>query len=225
MRLATILTLLIASSCFGQLKVEVTSGYRIEGLKDVNVVDGVVFSSSAPTSSTPIGSIKVDGVRTALLRAYDETGKRVAVKQDGKLQWSWTSPKKIEVEITYADENGDLKGFDTSVEIPGDVEPLPTPAEPANDPEFVKSVRESTRQYVLAMADDWKLTSANIKAGKYKNLVEAANDNKVRDQKTRLLWAESLSRLMQPKLGDGPLKPDADKVFYDLSAAYRGVVK
>lgn len=227
MRLALLLSLLLVTACNAQLQVDITSGYRIEGLSAVNLLpDGKVISATPPKAVLPQGTLTVSGVKTALVRAYDaETGKRVAIEKTGPFSWAWTSPKKVDVEITYVDDAGNLQSDDRTIELPDDPEPTPTPAPDANDSEFVKATRATVTEFVNGMASDWDLTAKGIREGKYKNLVEAANDNKQRDDKTRILFKQQLSKLMQPKLGDGPLVDGADKVFDDLATGFRGAVK
>lgn len=226
MRLALLISLLVCSVCNAQLQVDVTSGYRIEGLKDVKLVGGKVVSSSAPTAVLPQGSITISGVKSALVRFYDaETFKPVAAERTTPLSYSWTSPKKVNVEITYIDTDGNLASDDRAIEIPDDPEPTPTPAPHANDPEFVKATRGIVTEFVRSMANDWELTAKGVRDGKYKSLVDAANDNKTRDDKTRLLFLQSMSKIMQPKLGNGPITKDSDKVFDDLATGFRGAVK
>lgn len=226
MRFALLLLLLIATTCNAQLQVDVTSGYRIEGLKDVKVLaDGKLISSTAPTGVLPQGIITIAGTKSAVVRAYDsKTHDRAILEKTGQFSYAWTSPKKIDVEITYVDEMGNLSPYDTTVELPDD--PVqPTPAPDANDSDFVKATRGIVTEFVKGMASDWELTAKGIREGKYKTLVDAANDNKTRDDKTRLLFKQQLSKIMQPKLGDGPITKDSDKVFDDLATGFRGAVK
>lgn len=225
MRLALLITLILATTCNAQLQVDVTSGYRIEGLSNARALpDGKVISSTAPKAVLPQATLTLSGVKTALVRAYDaETGKRVSIDKTDTFSWAWSAPKKVDVEITYVDADGNLQSDDRTIELPD--EPTPTPTPDNNDSEFVKATRGIVSEFVKGMANDWDLTAKGIREGKYKTLVDAANDNKARDDKTRLLFKQNLSKIMQPKLGDGPIVAGADKVFDDLATGFRGAVK
>lgn len=222
--------LLLASSAFGQIKVDVTAGYRTQFPKDAVVrvlPDGSVLSSVAPLGIVPQGTITIAGVKTAILRAYDQsTGKRVAIEETAPMTYAWTSPKVISVEITYADDMGLLRAYDAdNITLPDDPGPGPTPAPIANDPELVKGTKAAFQKFVLAMASDLDQTASDLKAGKFKNLVEQSNDSFARDKATRDIFKADMAKLMKPRLGDSAIPKNADLIFNDLATGAREAVK
>lgn len=222
--------LLLASTAFGQIKVDITAGYRTQFPKDAVVrvlPDGSVLSSVAPLGILPQGTITIAGVKTAILRAYDQsTGKRVAIEETAPMTYAWTSPKVISVEITYADDMGLLRAYDAdNITLPDDPAPTPTPAPIANDPELVKGTKAAFVKLVNSMANDFDTTATNLKAGKYKTLVDAAADSKARDLLTQNAFKASLAELMKPRLGDMLIPKNADLIFNDLATGAREAVK
>lgn len=129
--LRTLVLLLLTTSCFGQATFKVSTDYlEIEGLSEVQIVDGKVFSKTPPTKATPTGSITVEPNGSIVLLSYvynQDTLQFTKFNKESEFKWTWTQPGKFKVKFTVIDlVKGSGGEQEIDVELKG-ASPKPTP--------------------------------------------------------------------------------------------------
>jgi hypothetical protein len=124
----------------------------------------------------------------------------------------------------------DVLGFDpvTGIErstIEVNIDAAPQPIDPPVDQltGLAKESRDAMSELVKGMATNMQLLSIDANAGTVKTVSEASAKSNVLDEATRKLFKQSMGKAMQPRLGSGPLQPDAPKVFSDIAKGFGSV--
>lgn len=111
---------------------------------------------------------------------------------------------------------------------PGPPTPGPTPG-PAPTPvdnltsKLATDSRDAMVAYSQAVARDCETMATEIRAGKYKTVIEASNAYVSLDTISRAAFKQSMNRIMQPKLGNSVLPTDAAETFVNMAQGFKAV--